>query len=73
MSHPPHRLKFLKVGLKYAQRWYGTELVCRIMIGPHWASVVRLEVAGTDFCAFGPLFRIIPYIQLFDYFYNLFI
>ena len=31
--------------------WYG-----RTMIGPHWVSVERLEVAGLDYCAICPLF-----------------
>ena len=50
VSHPLKNPKFYKVVQSVPkdaveQSYYG-----KIMIGPYWGSVDRLEVAGFDFC-----------------------
>ena len=53
------------------QSYYG-----KIMIGPHWGSVDRLEVAGFDFCHLRTYFNTVisqlcfELEQIWDHFYS---
>ena len=65
VSHPPPRVKILKVGLKCAQGCCGTEVYGRILFGPHLRCVWGCKWPGADFCAFGPLFYVVNDLQTF--------
>ena len=56
MLHPLRDSKFQKLVQGVPKDAVEQSYFGKIMIGHHWGSLERLEVAGPDFCTFGPLF-----------------